>query len=56
MKEYAIYAMVSYYDTVEAESPEDAVRIFQDTCPYDIDGNTVSVYDYETDNETEVEI
>lgn len=43
MKEYYVSAMVVYYDTIYAESEEDAKNKFCRSCPYDVDGNTIEV-------------
>ncbi len=53
MKEYHVSFMVSYGDTVEAESPEEAVDIVVRDCPYDgIDD--IFVVDTETGEEFEI--
>ncbi len=62
MKKYSISAIVSYldvtnyYDEIEAETPEEAVDIFMETCPYTIEGHEVLVTDHETGEDKEVEI
>ena len=38
MDEYLVSYMCIYYNTVEAESPEEAAEIVSNDCPYDIDG------------------
>lgn len=55
MKEYHVSFMVSYSDTVEAESPEEAVDIVVRDCPYaycNIDN--IFVTDPETGEEWEM--
>ena len=53
MKEYHVSFMVAYSDTVEAESPEEAVNIVVRDCPYDgIDD--IFVTDPETGEEWEM--
>lgn len=53
MKEYHVSFMVSYSDTVEAESPEEAVDIVVRDCPYDGIDN-IFVVDTETGEEFEI--
>ena len=38
MAEYHVAYMVVYSDVVEADSPEEAANIVQESCPYDVDG------------------
>ena len=38
MAEYSVSYMVIYSDTVEADSPEEAADMVQQSCPYDVDG------------------
>jgi len=38
---YEISAMVVYTDRVEADSEEEALDIFMDDCPHDMDSNTI---------------
>lgn len=38
---YNISAMVVYTDQIEADCEEDALDIFMDECPYDVDGDTI---------------
>ena len=53
MKEYHVSFMVAYSDTVEAESPEEAVDIVVRDCPYDGIDN-IFVVDTETGEEFEI--
>lgn len=43
MKEYNVSFMVAYSDTVEAESPEEAVNIVVRDCPY-ADSNIDNIF------------
>lgn len=47
MAEYWVCANVIYADFVEADSPEEAAELFENKCPYDVDGE-VFVIDQET--------
>lgn len=42
MKFY-ISAMVDYYDEIEADTEEEAIDIFCDDCPWDVEGDTIYV-------------
>lgn len=53
MKEYHVSFMVAYSDTVEAESPEEAVDIVARDCPYDSIDN-IFVVDTKTGEEFEI--
>ena len=53
MDEYFVSYMCIYYDTVEAESPEEAAEIVSNNCPYDIDG-LAFVRNIGTDEEFEI--
>lgn len=46
---YSISAMVVYFDTVEADTLEEALDKFVDDCPYDVDGNTIEWEEIEDD-------
>lgn len=53
MSTYEVSFMVVYSDTVEADSPEQAVELVDEYCPYDIDGSAW-VTDIDTSEEWEV--
>jgi hypothetical protein len=38
---YNIYAMVVYYDSIDAADEEEAIDKFCSDCPYDVDANTI---------------
>lgn len=41
MSKYFVSYMVVYYDTVEADSPEEAADMVADDCPFDVDGGAL---------------
>ena len=43
MDDYVVSYMVIYSDTVQATSPEEAARLVEDDCPYDVDGTACVV-------------
>lgn len=53
MAEYHVAYMCIYSETVEADTPEEAARIVEGDCPYDIDG-PACVTDIATDEQLEV--
>ena len=53
MKEYHVSYMCIFSETVEADSPEEAAKIVEHDCPYDIDGSAC-VTDLETEEQYEI--
>lgn len=53
MAKYHVAYMVVYSDVVEADTPEEAAKIVEKECPYDVDGGAV-VTNIETDEQVEV--
>ena len=47
---YHVSCMAIYSDTVGASSPEEAIEIVRNSCPYDIDGE-IHVVNLDTDEE-----
>ena len=41
MSEYIVSAMVVYVDNIEADSEEEAINHFCQSCPYDIDAESI---------------
>lgn len=50
LKDYEVSCSLLYTDIITAESKEEAVKILEDTVPYDIDGE-VHVVEVETGDE-----
>lgn len=53
MRKYHVSYMAVYFETVEANSPEDAAKIVECNCPYDVDGEA-HVTDEETGEEWDI--
>jgi hypothetical protein len=53
MAKYHVAYRVVYSDVVEADTPEEAAKIVEKECPYDVDGGAI-VTNIETDEQVEV--
>lgn len=47
MSEYIVSAMVVYVENIEAASKEEAITHFIQSCPYDIDAESIECEDEE---------